>query len=151
MAQYPGVVTWMESVIEYTKEHGYVETVWKRRRYLPGIYERNKNLFDLARRVAINTVAQGTAAELMKLGMVNLGRALKKHGLRAEMLLQIHDELLIEVPLEEVEKTKQLVSHILESVVDWNVPLKVTTRTGSDWQNVRERSSNYQSIEKRIK
>ena len=136
MAQYPGVVTWMDSVVEYTKEHGYVETVGKRRRYLPGIYERNKNLYDLARRVAINTVAQGTAAELMKIGMINLHKALKESKLQAEMLLQIHDELLIEVPQSEVEQTMKLVSGVLESVVDWNVPLKVTTRTGSDWQDV---------------
>ena len=72
MAQYPGVVAWMNEVVEKTKEKGYVETFWGRRRYLPGIYERNKTMYDLARRVAINTVAQGTAAELMKWGMINL-------------------------------------------------------------------------------
>ncbi len=136
MAQYPGVLSWMESVVDFTKEHGYVETVLGRRRYLPGIYERNRTLYDMARRVAINTVAQGTAAELMKKGMIRLATAFTTAGSHAQMLLQIHDELLIEVPHEEVEQTKELVTQVLESIVDWNVPLKVTTRTGSDWQDV---------------
>jgi DNA polymerase I len=136
MAQYPGVVTWMDQVIESTKEKGYVETYWGRRRYLPGIYERNRTLYDAARRVAINTVAQGTAAELMKWGMINLDKALKEANIDAHMLLQIHDELLLEVPLDRVEETERLVARILQNVVSWNVPLVVTTRTGSDWQQV---------------
>ncbi len=136
MAQYPGVVTWMETVIEQTKEKGYVETVLGRRRYMPGIYERNRTLYDLARRVAINTVAQGTAAELMKRGMVDLDRAFRQGGLDARMLLQIHDELLLEVPHDKVAETEDLVKKVLESVADWSVPLVVTTRTGKDWQEV---------------
>lgn len=136
MAQYPGVSAWMETVVQKTKEKGYVETFWGRRRYLPGIYERNKTMYDLARRVAINTVAQGTAAELVKWGMINLDKALIEHNLHANMLLQIHDELLLEVPQDELEKTEQLVRTILQDVVNWNVPLVVTVRTGSDWQEV---------------
>ncbi len=136
MAQYPGVVTWMDSVIEKTKEKGYVETVLGRRRYLPGIYERNRTLYDLARRVAINTVAQGTAAELMKRGMVDLDRKIAEKGLKTRMLLQIHDELLLEVPLDEVTEAEQLVKEVLESVASWSVPLIVTTRFGKDWQEV---------------
>lgn len=136
MAQYPGVSAWMDTVIEKTKEKGYVETLWGRRRYLPGIYEKNKTLYDLARRVAINTVAQGTAAELMKQGMINLNKALKHKNLEAKMLLQIHDELLLEVPKGQIEQTKELVHKVLESVVSWNVPLIVTTRQGANWQEV---------------
>lgn len=135
-AQYPQVSAWMDSVIEKTKEHGYVTTYFGRRRYLPGIYESNKNLYDLARRVAINTAAQGTAAELMKLGMVKLDAAFKAHNLDAKILLQIHDELLISVPEEQKEKTESLVQQTLETVVDWNVPLLVTTRFGNNWQEV---------------
>ena len=136
MAQYPGVVTWMESVIHETKKKGYVETVLGRRRYLPGIYERNRMLYDAAKRAAINTVAQGTAAELMKRGMVDLDSALKQKGLNARMLLQIHDELLLEVPQDEMIETEKVVKEVLESVAAWNVPLVVTTREGTDWQEV---------------
>ncbi len=136
MAQYPGVVAWMDSVIETTKEKGYVETFWGRRRALPGIYERNKTLFDQAKRYAINTVAQGTAAEIMKWGMMHLDDVLTKQSSPARMILQIHDELLLEVPREDAVALEQLVTQVLERVVEWNVPLVVTTRTGNSWQEV---------------
>ncbi len=136
MAQYPGVVSWMETVIEKTKEKGYVETFWGRRRYLPGIYERNRTLYDLARRVAINTVAQGTAAEIMKLGMIQLDKVLQEGTADGRILLQIHDELLLEVSHGQEQKAEQLVAQILQGVVSWNIPLIVTTRSGANWQDV---------------
>lgn len=136
MAQYPGVNKWMENVIIQTKEKGYVETYFKRRRYLPGIYERNRTLYELARRVAINTIAQGTAAEIVKLGMLELNKSFDKSNLSANILLQIHDELLIEVPEKELDETKKLIKNTLEHVVNWNIPLSVTIRTGSNWQEV---------------
>jgi len=135
-AQYPGVSAWMESVIEETKKHGYVETLWGRRRYIPAIYEKNKSLYEEARRVAINTKAQGTAAELMKRGMIALDAALKARNLKAHMLLQIHDELLISVPEHEIKEVEAIVKKELESVVDWQVPLIVTTRFGANWKEV---------------
>lgn len=135
-AQYPGVSAWMEQIIHDTKKNGYVTTLWGRRRDIPGIYEKNKMLYDLARRIAINTVAQGTAAEIMKQGMIALDRSFKEHKLHAKMILQIHDELLIAVPQDEKEKTEQLVKDILEHVVVWDIPLKVTTRFGNNWQDV---------------
>lgn len=135
-AQYPKVQLWMDEVIAHTKECGYVTTLWGRRRYIPGIYEKNRMLYDLARRIAINTRAQGTAAEIMKLGMVNLSKAFKEHNLQAKMILQIHDELLISVPIAQKEQTEKLVKQVLESVVQWNIPLVVTTRFGADWQEV---------------
>lgn len=135
-AQYPGVSIWMDGVIEETKKKGYVTTFWGRRRYMPGIYERNRVLYDEARRVAINTVAQGTAAEIMKKGMINLDHALRTAGLSAAMILQIHDELLIEVPQAEKEQTEALVRGVLEGVVAWSIPLQVTTRFGTDWGQV---------------
>ncbi len=136
MAQYPGVCNWMELVVCETKEKGYVETLHKRRRYLPGIHEKNKTMFDLARRIAINTAAQGTAAEIVKLGMLNLEKALIANNLGAKMLLQIHDELILEVPESEVSLTEKLVSDILQNVASWNVPLVVSSKIGRDWQEV---------------
>lgn len=135
-AQYPGVVVWMERTIEFAKEHGYVETLWGWRRFIPGIHEKNKTLFELAKRIAINTVAQGTAAELMKLGMISLYREIKSNSLKSRMLLQIHDELLLSVPHEEIEYVQQLVTRLLQEVVTWNVPLVVSTRKGTNWQEV---------------
>ena len=134
--QYPGISTWMDLIIEGAYEHGYVTTHWGRKRYVPGIYEKNKMLHDVARRIAINTPVQGTAAEIMKIGMINLDKAFKERNLKAHMVLQIHDELLLEVPIDEQEETEKLVHEVLEHVVSWNIPLLVTTRFGKDWQEV---------------
>ena len=134
--QYPAVSTWMDKVIAFTKKNGYTVTLGGRRRYVPGIYEKNKNLYEEARRVAINTVAQGTAAEIMKMGMLKLDEALKKKKLNAQMLLQIHDELLISVAENQKEEVEKVVKKVLESIVTWQVPLVVTTRFGKDWKEV---------------
>lgn len=136
LAQYPGVTTWMEKVILDAKNNGYVTTLWGRRRYVPGIYEKNKVLYENARRIAINTVAQGTAAEIMKLGMIALDKVFKEHNLDAKMVLQIHDELLISAPIDHIEQTKQLTVNTLQNVVQWNIPLIVTARSGNDWFEV---------------
>jgi len=135
-AQYPQVSSWMADVITDTKKNSYVTTYFGRRRYVPGIYEKNKNLYELAKRVSINTVAQGTAAEIMKKGMIDLEKAFEKNNIDATILLQIHDELLISAPDDKKEVVEQMVKQILESVVDWKVPLKVTTRFGHSWKDV---------------
>lgn len=135
-AQYPGVSTWMAEVIDFVTKHGYVTTHWGRRRDIPGIYEKNKHLHDEAKRVAINTVAQGTSAEIMKMGMINLHKAFEKQQLDAKILLQIHDELLVTVAAEHSKKAELLIISVLDSVVNWSVPFLVTTRTGHDWQQV---------------
>jgi len=135
-AQYPDVSKWMEKVVQETKKNGYVTTIGGRRRYIPGIYEKNKTLYDLARRVAINTKAQGTAAEIMKKGMILVSRELTKKGLDVQILLQIHDELLISVPKKQKAETEKVVKEALEGVVSWKVPLVVTIRFGSSWAAV---------------
>lgn len=135
-AQYPRVSVWMEEVVEETKRCGYVTTHWGRRRYIPSIHEKNKTLYDLARRIAINTKAQGTAAELMKIGMINLKKALKKHMPQTVIVLQIHDELLLSVPKNIQDQAQQLVKTVLEDVVKWPIPLVVDTRLGDTWQDV---------------
>lgn len=134
--QYPGVQEWMDRVVEETKHKGYVTTHWGKRRYVPGIYERNKSLYEEAKRVAINTVAQGTAAEIMKFGMINLDAAFQKESIDAKILLQIHDELLICVSELHKNQAEQLVKNVLESVVQWHVPLIVNTRFGKNWREV---------------
>lgn len=135
-AQYPKVMEWMEQVIVDTKHNGYVTTLGGRRRYIPAIYEKNRSLYEEARRVAINTVAQGTAAEIMKKGMITLDGLFHQKSFGAQMILQIHDELIISVPAQEVAITEKLVTDTLEKVVDWNVPLVVNTRVGKNWKEI---------------
>lgn len=138
-AQYPGVRAWMDKIVAECERDGYVTTYWGRRRYIPGIYEKNRILYEEAKRVAINTVAQGTAAEITKKGMTQLKSAFQLDfniKERPEMLLQIHDELLVEAPQNEVQKAEEITKSTLESVVDWDVPLLVETRIGSDWKEV---------------
>lgn len=135
-AQYPGVSTWMDQVVAETAKLGYVETLWGRRRYIPEIYEKNKNLYNLGRRLAINTKVQGTAAEIVKLGMLAVDTQLKRAGLGAKILLQIHDELLIMVPAQELQVTATLVKAALEGVVAWQISLEVNLKTGANWAQV---------------
>ncbi len=135
-AQYQGVRAWMDKVIEQTKEKGYVTTLYGRRRYIPAIYESNRSLYQEAVRIAVNTRVQGTAAEIMKIGMIELDKALKQHALSAHMLLQIHDELLISTPKASEKQVQELTCKALQEVVDWNVPLEVTTRSGDTWKEV---------------
>ncbi len=135
-AQYAGVKKWIESVEELVKQRGYTQTLWGRRRYLPAIYERNKNLYEEARRAAVNTVIQGTQAELVKKAMIVVDAYVKKNHPQVRMVLQIHDELLFEVPTSDAVVIEKQVKRILEEVISWSVPLVVTTRIGDTWQAV---------------
>jgi len=144
--QYPQVWPWMEAVIEYTKKYGYVETHWGRRRYIPTIHEKNRTLFEEACRIAVNTVAQGTAAEIMKLGMIAVRKVLREQFPDSCIILQIHDELIVSAPVSEAIAVEMLVKKTLESVAvssvalakedAWNVPLEVMTRSGLDWKEI---------------
>lgn len=135
-AQYPGVSAWMNGIIKSTERDGFVRTYWGRRRDIPAIYEKNRSLYEEAKRIAVNTVAQGTAAEIMKQGMIKLDAEFKKLGLDAKMILQIHDELLISVAKDQQEAAEKVVKEVLEHVVNWPIPLVVTTRVGADWKEV---------------
>ena len=136
-AQYPKVREWMNSIIEKGTEKGYVTTLFGRRRPVPGLKERNKNLYDLACRIAINTVAQGTAAEIMKMGMLKVFNALKEQKLDAHILLQIHDEILLTVAKGSKKQVEKIVKKELEQVVDWDVELLVDTHIGSNWKEAK--------------
>lgn len=134
--QYGDVKLWMDEVVELVQKHGYTETLFHRRRYVPGIYEKNKNLFEFARRIAINTPAQGTASEITKMGMIAFQAALKDQALQAKILLQIHDELLVACPDNEIEVVRELLKNCLESVVNFKIPLIVSTKIGKSWRDV---------------
>ncbi|MBY7143841.1 DNA polymerase I [Virgibacillus sp. NKC19-3] len=132
-ASYPDVKTYMEEIVQEAKQHGYVTTLMKRRRYLPEITSRNFNLRSFAERTAMNTPIQGSAADIIKKAMIDLDGQLKEAGLQSRMLLQVHDELIIEAPKEEVEQLKEIVPATMEQTVDLNVPLKVDYAYGNSW------------------
>ncbi len=135
--QYPGIVSWMESIVDFTKTHGYTQTLFGRKRYIPGIYEKNKTLYELAKRIAINSAVQGTAAEIMKMGMIKLQNNLDTANVQANILLQIHDELILTVPKNQLEVVAKITKESLESVVDWEIPLTVQIKVGPTWGNMK--------------
>ncbi|MBX9830785.1 DNA polymerase I [Candidatus Babeliales bacterium] len=135
-AQYPKVKTWMESVIEKTLETGYVETWWGKRRYVPELAEKNKIRHELGRRIAVNTAVQGTAADIMKIAMIKLDQAFAAKKMASCLILQIHDELVLEAPEHELSEAKSMVLAIMQEVTDWKIPLDVSVKTGQNWGQI---------------
>ncbi len=131
--RYPGVLRYRKETVEKARRDGYVTTLFNRRRYLPNIGSENKGLMSEAERAAINTPIQGTAADLIKKAMVNIRDRFRREGLGAKILLQVHDELLFEVPEGELEKTKKAVVEEMEGVYRLKVPLKVDVGYGRNW------------------
>lgn len=135
--KYPGVKRYMEEIVRDAKDKGYVETLYNRRRYLPDINSRNFNLRSFAERTAINTPIQGSAADILKIAMIQLDERLKAEGLEATMLLQVHDELVFEVPENELEKLDALVKEVMEHAVDLQVPLITDSSWGKTWYEAK--------------
>lgn len=132
--QYPQVSTWMDHIVETTIEKGYVETAWGKRRYVPELRERNRTRFELGKRIAVNTAVQGTQADIIKIAMRNIHKALQEENFSAGIILQIHDELIIEVPSSELKSVEYLVKTKMETVTNWKVPIVVSMRTGANWE-----------------
>jgi DNA polymerase-1 len=133
-AQYRGVREFLDRTVEGARERGFVTTLLGRRRYLPDLRSRNRTLRMAAERMATNSVIQGTAADLIKKAMVDLDRALAAEGLASRMLLQVHDELVFEVPESEVEVMRALVCERMEGVLPLRVPLVVDVGVGKNWR-----------------
>jgi DNA polymerase-1 len=133
---YGGVKKFMGDIVEKAREDGCVTTLLNRRRLLPDINSSNRNRREFAERTAINTPIQGTAADIIKLAMIKVDQELQKAKLQAKMLLQIHDELVLEVPEEEVEKTEKIVRECMESVMKLDVPLIVNISEGKNLSKV---------------
>ena len=131
-SHYRGIRTFMESIVEQARRDGYVTTLLGRRRLLPEIRSRNRIRREFAERTAINTPIQGTAADIIKLAMLAVDRELAARGLGARMILQIHDELVLEVPVSEVEKTTDLLRQCMENVMELAVPLTVNIRASQN-------------------
>ncbi len=132
-SKYPGIKEYIESTVRKARQDGYVETMLGRRRYTPEINASNFNVRQATERVAINMPIQGTAADIMKLAMLRVHRRLAQDRLRSLMVLQVHDELMFEVPVEEVEALKGMVLEEMPQALQLSVPLKVEVKTGQTW------------------
>lgn len=135
--RYPGVKEYMESIVRDAKDTGYVDTLFHRRRYLPDINSRNFNLRSFAERTAINSPIQGSAADVIKIAMIHLAKRLKEEKLEANMLLQVHDELVFEVPQSELETLDKIVKESMEHAVDLQVPLTTDSSWGKTWYEAK--------------
>lgn len=135
--RFAGVRAFLDRQVRLAREQGYVETLFKRRRYIPEIRDRNYNLRAYAERTAQNSPLQGSAADLIKLAMVRAHRELRQRGLASRMLLQVHDELVFEVPEAEVEAMRGLVRTCMETVVRLDVPLVVDIGVGPNWLDAK--------------
>jgi len=131
--RYKGVKDLKEEILTRVRQNGYVTTLLKRRRYLPNINSDNGNLRAEAERAAINTPIQGTAADLIKMAMINIAERLRRENLSTKMLLQVHDELVFEVPQEELNSATSLIKDEMEGVYPLNIPLKVDINWGNNW------------------
>ena len=131
--RFPGIRAYMEKTKLECRERGYVETLFGRKCYIPGIRDGNVARRQGAERQAINAPLQGTAADIIKRAMIRLPDALKAARLTAQMLLQVHDELLFEVPDKEIDKAKEVARKVMESAATLSVPLVVDTGIGANW------------------
>jgi DNA polymerase-1 len=134
--RYPGVRRFIDGTIAGARERGYVTTVLGRRRYLPELGSRDSAVRQFAERAATNTPIQGSAADLIKLAMLEVSRRLKAEGLRTQMLLQVHDELVLEAPDAEVSRSMGLVKEVMEGIWPLRVPLRVDVHSGANWAEV---------------
>jgi DNA polymerase-1 len=131
--QYSTIKTYMDGAIAQAREKGYVETIFKRRRYLPDINSANAVVRGFAERNAINAPIQGSAADVIKLAMIAVYRAMKKAEVKSRMILQVHDELVFDVKKDEIDQMKALIKEAMESAVDLIVPMKAEMETGNNW------------------
>lgn len=135
--KYNGIKEFMTNIVEETKEKGYVETLYHRRRYVPELKSNNYMVRQFGGRVAMNTPIQGTAADIMKLAMINVYNKLKENNLKSKVIVQVHDELLIETDLNEEEQVKEILQTEMENVIKLDVPLKAEVSGGCSWYEAK--------------
>lgn len=137
LEKYNGVRNYMESIKEQAKKDGYVKTMLNRIRYIPELKSPNYNIRQFGERVALNTPIQGTAADIIKLAMVRVDNRLINEELKSKLILQVHDELIVEAHKDEVNKVKQILSEEMQGAMELNVPLKVDMSTGHSWYDAK--------------
>jgi len=130
---YPGIKAYMDEQVAFARKHGYVETITGRRRYLKDIESRNAVVRGHSERNAVNAPIQGSAADIIKLAMIEIDRAMRAQGLKSKMLLQVHDELVFDAVAHELDALKALVVEKMEAAVDLAVPMIAEVGTGKTW------------------
>jgi DNA polymerase-1 len=135
--RFSGVRQYLDNMVEFAKQNGYVETIFGRRRYIPELRDRNFNVRAFGERTATNSPIQGSAADLIKIAMIRIHRALRDGKFAARMLLQVHDELVFEAPPDEVDRVKELVVHEMENAAQLEVPLVVDVGVGDNWLDTK--------------
>jgi len=132
-SRYNGVAKFIDDTVSDVRKKGSIETLFGHRRGVPKINSRNKLEKNASERVAVNSIIQGTAAEIMKIGMIKVAKALKKENLKANLLLQVHDEVILEVPTDEVDEVKAILKESLEGAVKLSIPLRCSIEVGNSW------------------
>ena len=135
--KYPYIKSYLEEIIDFAMQNGYVETLYHRRREIPEILASNYNMREFGKRVAMNTPIQGTSADIIKIAMIRVHRKLKENNLRSKLILTVHDELLIEAHKEEVDMVKKILKEEMEHAADLSVPLSVDVHQGENWLAVK--------------
>ena len=132
-AAFPRVISYIESQRELARQRGYAETLFGRKRYLPDIHSQNATVRSFAERNAVNAPIQGTAADIIKMAMVSIHRRLKEEGLKAQMIMQVHDELNFNVPVNEVDRVREIVVNEMQNAVHLSIPLIAECGVGENW------------------
>ncbi|MEL7563839.1 MAG: DNA polymerase I [Dehalobacterium sp.] len=141
-ARYQGVAEYLDRVVAEARDRGYVTTMLNRRRYLPDIFSSNYNVRSFGERTAMNTPIQGSAADIIKVAMVNVFRLLEEQGFRSKMILQVHDELIFDVVPEELSVLAKEIKTLMENAIPLDVPLKVDLKLGRDWYQMNKYDAN---------
>jgi DNA polymerase-1 len=134
--RYQGVKSYLDGILVEAKKNGYVTTIYNRRRYLPDITSTNRAARQFAERTAVNTPIQGTAADLIKIAMNRIYRRIRDENLKTKLIMQVHDELVLEAPAEETKKVEHMVQDEMEGVIDMVIPLKVFVSKGKNWGEI---------------
>ena len=137
LSNYKKVKEYMDEIVEVGKKQGYVETIFNRRRYIPELNSRNFNIKSFGERTALNTPIQGSAADIIKIAMVKVYNELKDRQMKSKLILQVHDELIIEADKNELGEVKKLLKDLMQNAVILNVPLKVDMETGESWYDTK--------------
>ena len=136
-ASYPNIHQFMNQLIDFCKENGYVETMFHRRRMIPEINDKNFMTREFGKRAAMNAPIQGSAADLIKIAMIRVDQAMKEKNVKSKMLLQIHDELIFLVPDDELEVMQALVKEAMEQAMELKVPFKASINFGQSWYEAK--------------
>jgi DNA polymerase-1 len=137
LERYPGVKEYMHDTVEYGRNNGYVETMFKRRRYLPELKSSNFNMRSFGERVAMNMPIQGSAADIIKIAMVKVYKELGEHNMKSRLILQVHDELIIETHFSEKDLVERILQDCMQNAVPMKVPLVAEVKTGANWYETK--------------